>query len=149
MITAHEVLLCFEVPGRPRGKGRPRLTRSGRAYTPAETRKYEAAIQAAARDAMGATMPHTGALVLEVNAYHSRPAKPAKGHPCRGMGPAPAPLSMGGSRYPDADNVLKAAADALNGVAYRDDAQLWAVTCRRWWCAVGDAPRLVVTLLRA
>ena len=107
------------------------------------------AIQAAARDAMGATMPHTGALVLEVDAYHSRPAKPAKGHPCRGMGPAPAPLSMGGSRYPDADNILKAAADALNGVAYRDDAQLWAVTCRRWWCAVGDAPRLVVTLLRA
>lgn len=31
----------FQVPGEPVGKGRPRFTRQGRAYTPAKTAKYE------------------------------------------------------------------------------------------------------------
>ena len=33
--------LVFQVPGEPVGKGRPRFTRQGRAYTPAKTAKYE------------------------------------------------------------------------------------------------------------
>ena len=32
----------IEVSGQPQGKGRPRFTRNGRAYTPDKTREYEA-----------------------------------------------------------------------------------------------------------
>ena len=41
MTTIH-----FTVPGKPRGKQRPRVTRNG-SFTPKETRKYEAAVQKA------------------------------------------------------------------------------------------------------
>lgn len=38
--------LIFEVPGEPRGKGRPRFTKDGHAYTDSETRAYEKKIMA-------------------------------------------------------------------------------------------------------
>lgn len=37
--------MTFFVPGRPRGKGRPRFTRTGHAYTDEATRDYEAHIR--------------------------------------------------------------------------------------------------------
>lgn len=148
MIAARDVLAVVVVTGDPIGKGRPRLTRSGRAYTPRRTRDYEARVSQAAREVMGSREPYAGPLALLVEAYHARPAKPAKHHPCRDAGPDAFALAMGGSRYPDADNVLKAAADGCNGVLYGDDAQLAEVTCRRLWCAAGDEPRIVLTLTR-
>ena len=42
----------IEVSGQPQGKGRPRFTRTGKAYTPDKTREYESRIQAAAWNAM-------------------------------------------------------------------------------------------------
>jgi Holliday junction resolvase RusA-like endonuclease len=37
----------IEVSGQPQGKGRPRFTRTGRAYTPSKTKEYEGRIKAA------------------------------------------------------------------------------------------------------
>ena len=36
----------FEIPGDPKGKGRPRFTRNGRTFTPAETVRYESLVRA-------------------------------------------------------------------------------------------------------
>jgi Holliday junction resolvase RusA-like endonuclease len=44
---------------------------------------------------------------------------------------------------PDASNLAKQAEDALNGVAYHDDAQVWSTACRKIW---GDRNETVVTL---
>lgn len=42
----------FTIEGLPKGKGRPRFTRSGHTYTPDTTRKYEALVTARAKEAM-------------------------------------------------------------------------------------------------
>ena len=42
----------IEVSGQPQGKGRPRFTKTGKAYTPDKTREYESRIQAASWKAM-------------------------------------------------------------------------------------------------
>lgn len=120
------------------------MTRSGRVYTPAATLAFERHIAREVRKVCGE--PHTGVLGLEVIGQWRRPAKPSKGHPTR-SGPSHAfPLGMGGSAYCDADNLLKAVADALNGVAYLDDAQLAEVCCRRMWAdeAAPSSVRVVV-----
>lgn len=44
----HETIkIKIEVQGQPQGKGRPRFTKLGRAYTPQKTKDYERRIQAA------------------------------------------------------------------------------------------------------
>lgn len=44
---------------------------------------------------------------------------------------------------PDADNVAKAICDALNGQAYRDDAQIAALYVRKWY---DEKPRVEVQI---
>ena len=44
--------ITFEVVGEPKGKGRPRFTRSGHTYTPQATKDYERHISQAAFVAM-------------------------------------------------------------------------------------------------
>ena len=46
IVTLNQVEI--EVSGQPIGKGRPRFTKAGHAYTPTKTREYEKRIQAAA-----------------------------------------------------------------------------------------------------
>ena len=48
-----EYFLC-RINGRPKGKGRPRFNKSGRAYTPKATREYEKAVREAAMKAAAA-----------------------------------------------------------------------------------------------
>ena len=45
--------VCFTVPGKPQGKGRPRFTRSGHTYTPDRTAAYEERVKLAYRQAGG------------------------------------------------------------------------------------------------
>lgn len=148
MIAARPVLLDVTILTPPKGKGRPRMTRSGRVYTPAATLAFERHIAREVRKVIAE--PAIGVLGLEVDAYFARPSRPRRDHPVR-SGPAVAfPLGMGGSHYPDADNVLKAVCDSLNGVAYLDDAQLHDVSCRRWWAdeAAPSSLRVVVWRVR-
>ncbi len=108
------------VPGEPRGKGRPRFNRAtGRAYTDAETRAYEQKIVAYYREAVGAfRFPDSDFLSVRVSACLPIP---------KGASKATAGAMISGkilpARKPDVDNVLKVVLDALNGVAYKDDAR--------------------------
>jgi len=109
--------LCFRVPGKPQGKQRARRGRNGRFYTPAETVAYERRVAWAAKQAMTKPMgDYRGPVVLSVLCY------------------------FGDHRRRDGDNVLKAVADSLNGVAYHDDSQ---VTDARVRVMYGD-PRTTV-----
>lgn len=107
----------FEVPGEPRGKGRPRFHRDGHTYTDSETKAYERKIVAYYRKALGAfSWPQGATVAVEVTAVYPIPKRATK---------AALALMQSGkllpTRKPDIDNVLKIVLDALNGVAWKDD----------------------------
>ena len=47
------------------------------------------------------------------------------------------------NKKPDIDNVIKLVADALNEVAYKDDAQIIELECRKFY---SDIARMEITL---
>lgn len=130
----------FTVPGEPKGKGRPRFSRaSGRAYTPRETEIYEARVAMEFNAEYPDDVRTDKPVELWVTACHSIPKSWSKkkkaaavGKPC--------------TKKPDADNILKAICDGLNGLAYRDDAQICEVHLTKIY---GDAPFVRVTIAEA
>lgn len=130
----------FDVPGVPQGKGRPRARNAGgyvQMYTPAKTREYEAWIAACYRRAAGDAklLPP---IRLEIVARMPIPKSytKARRRECI-LGLLPH------TGKPDVDNIAKAVADALNGVAYADDTQIttMAIT-KRYGEPVGLLVRL-------
>jgi Holliday junction resolvase RusA-like endonuclease len=116
----------FVVEGKPVGKGRPRITRRG-TYTPAATVAWERQIGYAARVAMAGAAPFEGPVGIAVTAVLKLPKKYREdAKPITGV---------------DADNILKAAMDALNRIVYRDDAQVVTATVGKVY---GLTPRLIV-----
>lgn len=112
-MTAH-----FCVHGAPVGKARPRLTSSGRAYTPQKTRDYEALVKWEYRSQTRAhRFPDGTPLTVLIDARFPIPKST----------PRKKALAMIGAPHlkkPDADNVAKAILDALNGLAYADDSAI-------------------------
>lgn len=134
--------ITFEVPGEPRGKGRPRHTREGHTYTDRATRLYENEIALCYNRAVPRFPPLYDAFVsVEVVAYLPIPKSVTKAQRA-GMEAG----TILPSRKPDVDNILKAVLDALNGVAYKDDARVYRTSCEKYY---GVDPKLVVTIKEA
>ncbi len=128
----------FCLAGEPRGKGRPRFTRAGHAYTPKDTAAYEAALAQACRSQCGGVFFGAGdPVLLRVDAYFGIPKRANRVARQDMLSGRLRPV-----RRPDVDNIGKAVADALNGVLYRDDAQLVEVRVCKWY---GEQPRVEVT----
>ena len=116
--------ISFYVHGAPKGKGRPRFTQAGITYTPDDTRIYEERVIAAYLEQVGTSkqrpyFPKDKPLVLEAVIDFAPPKSASKKKKLQMLAGEIRPI-----RRPDADNVLKAIADSLNGLAYHDDAQL-------------------------
>ena len=128
----------FTVPGEPRGKGRPRFS-NGHTYTDSETRAYENKIVAYYKKAYGGfQFPDSAFLSVDVVAYLPIPKSATKA--------AKSGMEQGTilpSRKPDVDNIEKAVLDALNHVAYRDDARVHRTSCVKYY---GADPRLDITI---
>lgn len=115
-------LVSFVVPGEPRGKARARVVRTGHAYTPRETLLAENEIKHYAR-AAGVKILE-GAVYLQVDAHYVVP----RSWPKKKAGAARWKTSK-----PDVDNIVKLVKDALNGVAWDDDAQVAVVhACKQY-----------------
>ena len=111
----------FIVWGEPCGKGRPRFTRDGRAYTPQKTRTYEAEVVAAFRRDCPGFVPWEKGVPLRVR------IKAVYGMPESASGAAKGRMLTGQKRptkKPDCDNIEKIICDSLNAICYRDDAQI-------------------------
>lgn len=118
-------MIRFHIPGTPQGKGRARAfkMRNGAIghYTPDKTRTYEGMIRTQAMAVMGGKSPVESPIALTLTIVmpipNSWPAWKRE-------------LAVAGrlvpTTKPDADNIEKAVKDALNGVVYRDDAQVVA-----------------------
>jgi len=113
--------IVFEVPGRPRGKGRPRFTKAGHAFTPKTTKDYEESIRSAFKES---EMGHIAILdkpaQVFVSAWFKPPTRLRKADRQRAID-----FSTPHTRKPDGDNILKAVCDALNGLAWDDDSQVY------------------------
>ena len=53
------------------------------------------------------------------------------------------------ARKNDWDNLGKAVSDALNGVAYEDDGQIWQAHVERWYASGEEAPHVKITITAA
>lgn len=106
--------VSFDVWGKVMGKGRPRFTRGGRPYTPKATRDYERAIRESFENATGRPPePFSGQIAVCIKTYRQLPKSTPK-----------SVRSEPDIHKPDIDNVAKIVLDALNGVAWEDDAQV-------------------------
>ena len=130
--------LTFEVPGEPRGKGRPRFS-NGHAYTDSETKAYEKKIIAYYHKALGGFRWPDGAYIrIKVTAHYPIPKSATKAATASMQSGKMLPV-----RKPDIDNVLKVVLDALNGVAYKDDSHVVCVEAEKVY---SQTPKLVIEM---
>lgn len=112
---------AFVIPGRPKGKGRPRVnTKTRRAYTPATTKSYEESIKYCYMVAYSPTERlHKGCVSVAIDAVFPAPTGWSKATRRQALAGLIKPTGK-----PDLDNVAKAVLDALNGIAYTDDSKV-------------------------
>lgn len=108
--------VCFAVPGKPQGKARPRFTRSGHTYTPGSTAAYEERVKLAYKQSGGGKL--SGFVSADILAVFTVPKSYTKAQRAAALNASFAP------KKPDCDNIAKIILDALNGIAYDDDAQV-------------------------
>ena len=117
------MIITFRIPGPPRGKERPRVVRDalGRVhtYTPDKTADYEGLVRERYRQAEGVRFPDEAAIRLRITAGFPAPKSASRKNRARMLAGEQRP-----AQRPDWDNIGKIIADALNGTAYRDDAQV-------------------------
>jgi Holliday junction resolvase RusA-like endonuclease len=103
------------IPIEPVAKGRPRVTNSGHAFTPAKTRAAEANLRWYLHKALaGQERPlFNGPVQVFVHFKFQRPETCKRAFH---------------SVKPDLDNVFKGLSDSLNGLVLRDDSQIISVT---------------------
>lgn len=128
--------VCFTVYGDPQGKARPRVLRSGRSFTPKKTADYERAIRMAYIEARGGCTEHP--VKVSVAAYYRIPQSASKAKRAAMLSNEILP-----AKKPDLDNVAKAVCDALNMVAYKDDAQVCVLHVEKYYAA---EPMIVVAV---
>jgi Holliday junction resolvase RusA-like endonuclease len=135
--------VSFTIPGRPRGKERPRVNNeTGQVYTPRATVRDERAVRKAYSEAAGALRPALGPVKLTVIGVF---AIPASWPPAVRAAALEAKVWHVARGQLDLDNAVKLVADALNRVAYVDDAQIAVITAGKRF---GQPARLDVTIER-
>lgn len=121
--------VAFVVKGEPKGKGRPRFTKTGRVYTPAETARYERLVAMNYAEAANG-YKFTSPVKVIVKAFH----KPPKGKSKKVVGDMLSGHILP-TKKPDADNVAKIILDGLNHVAWDDDTQVVEMTVTKGYCS--------------
>ena len=132
----------FVVYGRPKGKGRPRFTMDGHAYTPQATKAYEKEIRQAFQEAGGMSFGSVPVSV-DITAFYPIPKSARK---------ADKEAMEAGLRVPmvkpDIDNVLKAVLDGIQGDdgAFHDDVQVVSVKATKKYDRIGAEGAVVVRI---
>jgi len=131
--------LEFVVDVTPQGKQRAR-SGNGHHYTPQKTRDYEALIGLYAKQAMTAAKrdPLTGAVRVHIVARMPMPQSWSQ-KKRRAMNHMPAVAK------PDTDNIAKSICDAMNGIVYLDDKQVWCASVERYWDIKGSVQVVIHT----
>lgn len=110
----------FEIEGKPVGKGRPRFKRMGnfvQTYTPEKTAEYEKLVRMKFQNAGGIITDKP--VKIEIVAFFEPPKSTKKRDKAEMLRNKILP-----TKKPDCDNIAKIILDALNQIAYKDDAQV-------------------------
>ena len=113
----------IKIPGRPRGKSRPRF-HNGHAYTPKTTKEYEKEIRDCYITQDG--RKHDGSVTVDIEAIFKIPESWTKKKKWETIDKGKRPEVR-----PDIDNIVKIVMDALNGIAYDDDSQVVEIKARK------------------
>lgn len=141
MIGAREVR--FTIPGKLRGKGRPRarvVAGHAHIHTDEKTASAEAMVRTMGAGAMAGADLIDGPIHLSVTVNLNRPASWSK----RKRAENPIPTGK-----PDLDNVVKLIGDSLNGIVWQDDSQIASLhIVRRFVESGGEQVEVFVTQIR-
>jgi len=113
--------MYFIISGEPTGKGRAKFARRGNfvsTYTPEKTVLYENLVKLCYQEQCGTYSEKS--LSVEIYIYHSIPKSTPKKYIEEMLKGNIRP-----SKKPDIDNICKVILDALNGIAYKDDTQVY------------------------
>lgn len=132
------------IPGEPAAKERPRSGKGGRIYTPAKTHKAEQALRqnwiAANMEQYGSVHTFEEPVRIKVRFYFA----PLKSFPKWEMRLIRHGTTIPKHTKPDIDNLLKLVLDALNGVAYKDDSLVTAISGEKCYSDKGPGTEIEI-----
>lgn len=120
--------IFLTVPGKAQSKQRPRVMKTGITFTPKETVNAEAFIRGLALEAMGGHKPLEGGVELSIRIFRTIPKSFGKKKKAQAMAGLLFPTTR-----PDMTNQIKLIEDALNGIAYIDDAQVVFLEAKKFY----------------
>lgn len=126
-------MIAFTIPGAPTGKGRPKVVKIAgftRMATPQKTVAYEGLVAHTAQAAMAGRPMFDRAVGCNVFIDAPVPASWSGKKQRQAMAGEVLPTTK-----PDADNVVKAVFDGLNGVLWRDDVLVVDLRVRKRYAA--------------
>lgn len=133
--------IVLNIPGKPLGKARPRVTRRGITYTPKPTVEREKLVRACCEEKYKDEPPLDGPLSVTITAVYPVPVSASAAKKREMHGGAVLPLIR-----PDVDNVAKLILDALNGRAYADDSQVVSLTASKRYAKDGEEAHTEVSI---
>lgn len=144
------VRVAFTVPAVPVAQPRAKASSFGghtRLYTPTKTASgkthpiaaFKATVQMAFREACHLP-PHDGAVMVNMAFILPRPQKLLKKS-------SPAER-VKHTVKPDIDNLQKAVMDALSGLLFVDDRQVYSVLAWKWYAAKDEQPCVIIEAWR-
>ena len=123
--ACERLIVGFKAPLTPIGKARPRFTRWGGVYTPPATHMAERKLALACRQALSDFVkPSDAPIRIAIRACFAIPSSASQKKRA-------AMLGQPVTKKPDADNIAKLVLDALNGIAYTDDKQVFSVSVEK------------------
>ena len=138
---------AFDVPGEPRGKGRPRaavFAGHAKVYTPEATASYENRVALAFRQAYPLAEPSRRPLAVTLTFSFPLNKGDYTGKGFLGKhGKAKLSGKERHAKKPDVDNLVKSVLDGLNGIAFMDDSQICCITAAKRY-ATSPSCRVII-----
>lgn len=131
LVESSDNMIKFTILGKPQSKGRPRFRRIGNyvsTYNPKQTTEYENLVKKSAIEQCKDKLDkeYTGLVKMSIKAYFK---------PNKSISKKQYNLLVGTNhlKKPDNDNIAKIICDSLNGVAYKDDAQVAVLNVEKYY----------------
>lgn len=131
-------MIEFEMLGKPLGKARPRVTRKGFTYTPQKTVNYESLIRYTFQSKFPNHKPFEGIVKATITAIYEIP----KSYTKKKINEIKEHNYLYNHKS-DCDNIAKIVLDSLNGIAYRDDAQVAILNVCKLY---GERSKIIIKL---